>query len=192
MLVQAFSKIKTTSIMLAIIVMVIGIIMLLCPNAYVFTLIDAIGYIMLIVALVMIFDFISGGKKTSDIVAFITAMLLIIAGIAVLVFHDDILLVIGIIFGILLIIEGLGSFAYTITFVRRAGRKGWLFLAILSILLILSGVMILINPWWYSEVEMLKVIGATLVFSSIISLLRILWMWPVQKKQSDEAKTETA
>ena len=182
MIFQTFGKIKTTTIMTSIVLIAIGVVMLLCPEPFINTLIDLMGYVILVLAAVMILDFISSKKGVSDYISFTIGLLFLIAGIAVLVFTNNILAVISWVFGILLILDGLRSVINTVVFVRRSGRSAWIFLLILSILLIAVGVLILVNPWWTTSLALLRVIGWAILFSALVSILRVILVWPFRSE----------
>ena len=185
MLFQAFNKIKQTSIMIAIVLFAAGVSMLLCPDKYVASLVAVTGYIMLILAAVMVFDFISSGKKTSDYISFSAALVFILAGIAVLVFNDNMLSVLSIVYGVLLVLDGTHSLLYSVTFARRAGSPGWPFLLALAILQIVIGLLVIINPWWTTASHLLRVIGCAILLSSLVTMCRVLIIWPIRKEKGE-------
>lgn len=178
MIFQAIGKIKTTTIMTAIVLIAIGVVMLLCPEPFVNTLIDLLGYVILIIAAVMILDFIGSKKGIGDYISFTVALLFLIAGIAVLVFTDNMLEVISWVFGVLLILDGLRSVLNTVVFVRRSRHGGWILLLILSILLIAVGVLIIVHPWWTTPLALLRMIGWAVLFSALVSIVRVILVWP--------------
>ena len=186
MLFQAFGKIKQTSIMISIVLIAVGVIMLLCPPAYVSTLVNIFGYIMLVMAAVMVFDFIGSGKKTSDYISFSVALIFIMAGIAILVFSDNLLSVLSIVFGALLVLDGVHSLIYSVTFARRSGSKWWPLLLGLSILQIAVGLLVIINPWWTTAAAILRVIGCATLLSALVSVCRVIIIWPFKNEKGEE------
>lgn len=182
MLFQAVGKIKQTTIMIAIVLIASGVVMLLCPTSYVATLVSMTGYIMLVLAAVMIFDFLSSGKRTSDYISFAAALVFMIAGIAILVFNDDMLSVLSIVYGVLLILDGVHSLVYSLTFARRSGAKGWPILMALAILQMVIGLLIIINPWWTTAGALLKVIGCAILLSALVAVCRVILIWPIRKE----------
>lgn len=186
MLFQAFGKIKQTTIMIAIVLIAVGVIMLLCPAGYVSALVALTGYAMLILASVLIFDFISSPKQTSDYISFAVALVFVLAGIAVLVFNDNMLSVLSIVYGVLLVLDGVHSLVYSVTFARRSGSKGWPVLMALSILQIVVGLIIIINPWWTTAAALLRVIGCAILLSALVSVCRVILIWPIRKEKGEE------
>ena len=182
MLFQAFGKIKQTTIMIAIILIAVGVVMLLCPSNYVASLVSITGYVMLVLASVMVFDFMSSTKRMTDYISFGVALVFILAGIAILIFNDDMLGVLSVVYGILLILDGAHSLIYSVTFARRAGAKGWPILLALSILQIVAGLLVIINPWWSTPSALLRVIGCAILLSALVAVCRVILIWPIKKE----------
>ena len=66
----------------------------------------AFGYVLVIVALVMVFDFFASKKSLMEYIKFVGAVLLLIVGICALVFRSDLLAALALLFGLLLILDG--------------------------------------------------------------------------------------
>ena len=93
------------------------------------------------------------------------------------------ILIIGIVFGLILISDGIITIINTSLYVRRAQRKGWWILILLSVLMIAGGLAILINPWWNETTELFFVIGVMLLFSSLVSIVRLIIIWPIKDEE---------
>ena len=182
MLFQELSKIKRSSIMTSIILAAVGIVMVMCPAQYVDSLVSVLGYGMVIFAAVMMLNFISAKKSLINYIKFAGALVMMLLGISVLVF-SNIVLIIGIVFGLILICDGIITITSTVLYVRRAQRKGWWFLVLLSVLMIAAGLVILINPWWNEPVKLFDVIGVMLLFSSLVSIVRLIIIWPIKDEE---------
>ncbi len=181
MLFQSLGRIKRTTIITAIILMALGVVILLCPEIYIGALITLFGYAMLILSLVMILDFFTGKKSLIHCILFTAALILGIGGICVLVFRDDVLRVLSLLFGVLLLVDGFHSLFYAYFCARRSGRKGGELLVILSVLSIVFGVILLFNPFWNMTDMLLKAIGSMVIYSGIVSGLRMIWIWPLKE-----------
>ncbi len=179
MLFEELGKLKRSSIMTAILLAAIGIMMIICPGQYVDALVSVLGYVMVILAAVQVLQFISGKKSMMNYILLTISLIIALLGISVLVF-DDIVLILGVIFGIVLITDGVFSLINAWTYARRAQNKGWLLLVVLSVLLIASGVIVLINRWWSEPVKLFDVIGGMLLFSSLVSIVRTFVIWPIK------------
>ena len=178
MLFQELGKLKRNMIMTSVIMMAVGILMLICPERYGRALIVAAGYALLILATVMAFEFLSSKRVLINYVYLTGALLIGIMGAAVLFYRNDVLRVLGLIFGIGLVVEGLYELLNTWTYARRARRSGWWFLIVLSLLLIAAGIIVLANPWWDTPGSLMKVIGAMMLFSSAVGIVHVILIWP--------------
>lgn len=179
MLFEELGKIKRSTIMTSIILMAVGIVMTLCPAQYVNALVSVLGYGMVILAAVWILDFISGKKVLIRYIYLTGALIVALLGMAVLVF-DNIVLIIGIVFGLWLLLDGVIGVANAWMYARRSGRKGWGILILLCALMIVCGVIVLVNPWWKEPTMLFDVIGGMLMFSSLVSIVRLIYLWPIK------------
>lgn len=182
MLFQALDKIKQQTIISSVLLMILGLLMLIIPVRHDEILVEILGYIILLVGGVMIWDFIAESKKFSSYVFFVIALLLVLLGLFILLSGDDILLVLSILFGILLIIDGIHSTIYSWLYARRAGRKWWWVLLLLSITLVVAGIVIMNNPWWNTAHSFVKVIGGVILYAAAVGFIRLVLVWPLRAK----------
>ena len=183
MLFESLDKLKRNSIMSAILLITLGVVMLLCPVRYVDSLTLVFGYTLVVIAIVMLLGFFTGNKSLMEYLKFSGALILGIVGISVLVFRDDIMRVLAWLFGFLLFLDGGRTMIHSFTYARRSKRKGWWVLTILSLLLMTAGVILFLNPWWNTEDTLMKVIGCAILFSSVVSAIRLFWTWPVRNEK---------
>lgn len=180
MLFQELGKFKRSSIMTSIVLMALGIVMIICPEGYVSSLVSTLGYTMLIAATVQVLNFISGKKVLIQYIYFTLALVAGLLGAAVLVFDNDVVKVIGLSFGIGLILSGVVTLLHTLIYVRRSQRKSWWVLVVLDALTMLCGLTLLVNPWWKTPVALFDVIGLMLLFSSLVGIVRLIYIWPIK------------
>jgi uncharacterized membrane protein HdeD (DUF308 family) len=178
MLFQELGKMKRSWIMTSIMAMAIGIIMIICPERYVGLLISALGYALLVLATVMGMDFLASKKVLANYISLTGALIVAILGFFVLVHRKDVLNLLGLLFGLLLVIEGIMDMFNTFLHTRRSGKKGWGIMMVLSALLILFGLIILTNPWWTDPRSLMEAIGGMMLFSAVVSIVRVVWSWP--------------
>ena len=88
MLFEELSKIKRSSIMTSIILVAVGIVMILCPPQYVDSLVSMVGYGMVVLAAVMMLNYITEKKSLINCIKFAGALTILLLGIAVLVFDN--------------------------------------------------------------------------------------------------------
>ena len=190
MLFDSLDKLRRNSIMSAILLVVLGVVIIVCPAIHIPLFIQLLGYTLIVIAIVMILNFFSGNKSLMEYVKFTGALILGIAGILALVFQDDMMRVLAWVSGFLLILDGARTMFHAFTYARRSQRKGWWVLAILSLLLIVAGVVVLVNPWWGTPEMLMKVIGCAVFFSAIISAIRLIWTWPLRNAKGGQANGE--
>ena len=181
MLFQALDKLRQQTVISTVLLMVFGLFMLVIPGQYDITLVHILGYVIMLLGAVMVWDFIGSEKKLVSCILFTCALLLIILGIYIQVSGDDILKGLSVLFGILLIIDGLHSALHAWMYARRSGKKWWGILLLLSILLIVAGIIILNNPWWHTTHSFVKVIGWIILFAAGTGIIRMVLVWPIRK-----------
>ena len=180
MLFQELNKLKWNTVMSAIVLITIGIFMVICPEVYIETMIGTMGAVLLILAVMGVLDFISSNKALIHYVYLTGWLIVSIIGVSILFFEIDSLYTISWLFGALLILIGLSNVLSALSYVRRAGRQGWWILILLSLLQIAAGVIVLFNPFWNTPGKLFKGVGVMILFSSVISALRLIWVWPVK------------
>lgn len=180
MLFQELGKLKRSSIMTSIILGAVGIFMIMCPKQYVNAMVSVLGYGILVFATVGVLDFVSGKKMLMSYVYLTGALILALLGIAIVVFETDVVRVNGLIFGLVLVGDGIVGIVNALMYARRAGRKGWWVLIVLCALMITCGLIVLVNPWWDEPILLFDVIGGMLLFSSVVSIVRLVLLWPIK------------
>ncbi len=191
MLFQTLDKLKRQSIMTAIVMMALGIVMLLCPENYVSALTTTFGYVMIIFAIEQVLEFLASKKAVINYIYLTSALITGIVGLAVLVFNNNILSVLGWLFGFVLVADGIHSMFHAFTYAKRSQRKGWSVLVILSALLILIGITIFIgviisgSPLLNSVKVLMNVIGGSILFSAAVSAIKLLWIWPFRNNKGE-------
>ena len=181
MLFELLDKLRQQTVISTILLMVLGLFMLVIPVEYDGTIVNILGYAVILLGAVMVWDFIAGEKKLVSCILFACALLLIVLGIYILASGDDILKVLSVLFGVLLIVDGFHSTMHAWMYARRAGKKWWGILLVLSILLIAAGIIILNNPWWQTAHSFVKVIGWILLCAAVIGIIRMILVWPIRK-----------
>jgi len=181
MIFQELDKLKTSSIMASIILMTVGIVMIICPVQYVDSLVCVLGYGLLIFAIVGILEFMSSKRDVNSYIALTCSLIMALLGIIVLTF-DNVIFTIGLVFGLILIGDGIFGIANSLLYLRRAQRKGWWVVIVFNALMIFCGISLLINPLWKDPASLTNAIGCMLVFSSIVGILRLIYLWPIKSE----------
>ena len=108
MLFESLDKLKRNSILSAILLIFLGAVIIVCPQAYIPALTLAFGYALVIIAIVLILNFLSGKKSLMEYLKFTGALILGLVGIAALVYRNDIMGVLAWLFGFLPLIAVVG------------------------------------------------------------------------------------
>ena len=180
MIFQKLSRIKRQMIMSAIIFMVLGILMIICPEPYIVTMIGALGSVMLIYAFLGILEYVDSNKSVVDYIALTVNLIIGIVGTAIIIFEIYSLYAISILFGVFLILVGIMNILNAFIYGRRSGRKGWWVMIILSLILVVFGILVMVHPDVNAVEGLFDRIGVTLLFSAVISILHLIWIWPVK------------
>ena len=183
MLFETLDKLKRQSILAAILMMALGVVMLICPESYVNTLVVTVGYGMIVFAIVEMLEFLGSKKALIRYICFTGALIIAILGVFILIYNQDLLKALGWLFGFVLVQDGLFTLLNALLFARRSNRKGWWMLIVLAAVLMAMGVLIFLNPWWESPSLLMKVIGGALLFSALVSALRLVWVWPFKNEK---------
>ena len=189
MLFDELGKMKRSSIMTSIILMAVGLMMIVCPQSYIGSLVDGFGYAMVIYSAVLVLNYISSRKTLMNYILLTGALIVLLAGLAVLVFNtgdNRVLRILSWLFGVLLVVDGGHTLLHAVIYARRAQRKYWWVLIIFAGLLILFGAIILLNlrfQWWNTPKALIQVIGGFMIYSSVVGILRMLWVWPIRPEK---------
>ena len=185
MLFESLDKIKRNAIFSTILLIALGAVILICPDNLMPTMILGFGYTLTVVAIVMMLDFFSSNKVLMDYLKFCGALILAFVGVGVLIFSSNTLKTLAWLFGFMMILDGLRTLLHSFTFARRSQRKAWWVLTILSAFMMISGIMLFVNPWFGTPDSLKKVVGACVLFSAIVSGLRLIWTWPLRKEKGE-------
>lgn len=186
MLFDSLDKIKRNSIISAILLIALGTVILICPEKYVPSMMLLFGYALIVLAIVLLLDFITCKKTLMDYILFVAALVILIVGICVSSYRSNVMFVLSVLFGLFLFFDGFRTMVHSFTYARRSKRKGWWILSILSGLLILAGILILWHPLVDDANSMMKAVGGTILFSAAVSCVRLIWTWPIRNTGADK------
>ena len=187
MLFKELDKLKRSVLMTTIILMFAGLLLMLMPEGFIDLIGGTLGFCLLVVFAYSVIGFIASSKA---IIHYVLLAAGLVAGVlgACLTLNNDLLrdaadwLVI-----VIPILAGAYGICHAVFFARRSGRKGWYILVILSALLSSFGFFAIaariVGLFRYGDNAMLpiQIIGGILTFSSIVSGLSLIWIWPVHR-----------
>ena len=188
MLFNELDRVRRHIIMMAILFMFAGIALIEVPERYLNFVggITAIGT--LVVAGVMILEFVESPKALIAYLKLFVALFLVLVGLAVLLFDWFFLTLLTLLTGALPVLVGIFGVYSVLVFARRSGRRGWRIPLVLSCLLIAFGVLVIVNPWSYDLGAEQKVIGGALTYSAFMYALLLGWVWPSPTEDAKEGR----
>ena len=179
MIFDSLDKLRRSSLMNAILLIALGALILICPTKYIEFLTLGFGYTLVVVALVMLLNYLSSNKTLIDHLLLMLSLIIGIVGLCTLMFRTDVIQTVARLFSFLLLLDGIRNLYYSVTYARVSGRKGWWFLSILAGLLVAAAVVMFRNPWWDTPDMLMKAVGAVVLFSAAISAIRIVFTRPI-------------
>ena len=182
MLFEELDKIKRDAVMMTIVLMFIGMLLLLIPEVYILFLEGTLGFVLLVAAALAALRFISGTKVLMHYIELVMGLAMGVLGIMIMLYEGLFLWILSWLVGILPILSGIHGIFHTLAFLRHSGKRGWWVLIVLSALLIVFGILVLWHPWLTSTQGMLQIVGGVMLYSALVSGLKMIWLWPVQKK----------
>ncbi len=188
MLFETLDKIRRGTLLSAILLIALGLVILICPAPYIGFLILAFGYGLIVVCIVMLLEFFTSKNVLVEYMNLIVALALGIVGLCVLLFRDDVMTTLAWLSAFLLLLHGLLTLKFSLTYARRSGKTSWPVFAILAIALVAIAVILFLNPWWDTPEMLAKVIGIAVFFSASVSVIRLIWAWPRNRAEEPEAK----
>lgn len=185
MLFNELDRIKRNAITSTIVLIFLGNILMFIPEETIPFLSGIFAFILLVVAVVSLFDFISSKKVLMNYIYLVLGLFGGLMGIMFFLFDDLLLYILTGLVSIIPILSGLYGIYHALAFARRSGRKGWWIPLLLSSFLIVFGGFIFYNPWAYSAKAVLQVIGGTLMYSAFVGILQLIWIWPIRQNREE-------
>lgn len=186
MLFEGLDRFKRSAVMTTIILMIAGNILLVLPDSILPYFNELAGFALLVAALVSIFQFLSSRKALIHYISLTVGLICGMLGLFFLVFEDLLTRILIWLVCVFPIVGGLYGIYHALMFARRSGRRGWWILIVMSLALVAFGGFVFYNPWFDSTLARMRVIGATLMYTSVVSGLRLIWLWPIKKSKGEE------
>ncbi|MBQ7505760.1 MAG: hypothetical protein IJT05_00390 [Lachnospiraceae bacterium] len=181
-------KIRRGTLLSAILLIALGLVILICPAPYIGFLILAFGYGLIVVCIVMLLEFFTSKNALVEYMNLIVALALGIVGLCVLLFRDDVMTTLAWLSAFLLLLHGLLTLKFSLTYARCSGKTSWPVFAILAFALVAIAAILFLNPWWDTPEMLAKVIGIAVFFSASVSVIRLIWAWLRNRAEEPEAK----
>ena len=181
MLFNSLNKLKRTMVMWIIYFLFAGLTMFIVPVSYVPILGKTLGFVLLVLAILKILEFISGNKSLANYIGLALGLLAGLAGLLLFAVDGLFLALLNWLTGTLPIVCGCLGLYNALVYARRSGRKGWWLPIILNCLLLVFGTILFVNPWADDPRAVLQVIGGTLFYSAVVYMISLFWIWPFQQ-----------
>lgn len=190
MLFDSLDNLRRRALLTSILLVALGVVLLICPEKYIISLTLAFGYTLIIISIVMLLEFFTSKKSLMEYIKFCGALILGIVGLCSLVFRENVMRTLAGLSSFLLLVYGISVLYFSLTYARRSHRRGWWLFTILAILLVACAVVLFINPWWGTPVTLIRIIGYAVLFSALVSTIRLIWGWSLNRKRGGEVDAE--
>lgn len=171
-MINFIKSIKFNLLSSAILCILLGIVLVAYPNTSLTFVCRAVGLIVLITGLGMVFGYLKSGKAFwyGKIELVFGSILAILGGFIVL-YPLGIISIIPIVFGILLIYHGLANMSQALE-LRQYKDKGWWFPVFIAATTIVLGIFIMRNP--FTTIDMImRLIGVCLIYDGLMNTMLV-------------------
>ena len=186
MLFNSLDKFKRQMVMLIVILMFVGLMMFVVPVSYIPLLGKVLGFIFLVLSILRVLDFLNSNKALIHYINLFVGLLFGLAGVLLFSVDGLFLWLLNWLVGTLPILLGAYGLYHALMYARRSGRSGWWVLVILSILLLIFGTILFVNPWADNPRKLLYVIGGTLFYSAVVYAISLFWIWLFRRDNGSE------
>ena len=175
-------KMSIASLIFSILFIAAGIFLLTRPETAINIICYILGVILLISGVVYIIQFFSDKSSDSYLsISFIFGAFLFIFGIIILIRPDIIASIIPLLVGVWMLINGVTKLSYALTINKVSSST----LSIIgSILIIIIGILLIFNPFEGAK-SLVRIIGISFIFYSVIDLVESILITLSIKKTDD-------
>ncbi len=183
MLFDSLDWMKRSTIMLTIVLMFVGWALLLMPGEYVPFLSSALGFFLLVSAVVSVLTFAESSKALISYVRLVGGLLGGTVGLMLYLIDGAFVALLTILMTVVPVVLGLYGIFHAFAFARRSGRRGWWVLVIFSCFLLVFALFGILNPWAGDLGGTIKVIGGSIMYSALVTALSLVWIWPFRHEE---------
>ena len=172
---KEINKAIEVSILTAIVYIIFGVIMIISPQTAISVIATLLGAIIGIIGLVFILKYIIDKTKHNFAVFGLSiGIILIILSLLMFFKHEQIAMIIPIILGIIITINGAIKLEYIISQKSKINTN-WFILTILAIVEIVLGLVLIFNPF-ESSLAITQIIGIFIIAYSVIDIIESLML----------------
>lgn len=172
-------KMNITSIIFSIIFILIGSFLLARPEDAIHLVSYALGIILIVWGVISVITFFTDKESQNYLdFGFIVGVFVLIFGIIILVKPDTIASIIPLLLGIWMLINGVTKLSYSLTL---NNNKSALSSIIISLIIVLLGILLIINPFQGAK-KIVQILGISILVYSILDLIECFSIKRVMKK----------
>lgn len=172
-------KMNITSIIFSIIFILIGSFLLARPEDAIHLVSYALGIILIVWGVISVITFFTDKESQNYLdFVFIVGVFVLIFGIIILVKPDTIASIIPLLLGIWMLINGVTKLSYSLTL---NNNKSALSSIIISLIIVLLGILLIINPFQGAK-KIVQILGISILVYSILDLIECFSIKRVMKK----------
>lgn len=172
-------KMNITSIIFSIIFILIGTFLLARPEDAIHLVSYALGIILIVWGVISVITFFTDKESQNYLdFGFIVGVFVLIFGIIILVKPDTIASIIPLLLGIWMLINGVTKLSYSLTL---NNNKSALSSIIISLIIVLLGILLIINPFQGAK-KLVQILGISILVYSVLDLIECFSIKRVMKK----------
>lgn len=172
-------KMNITSIIFSIIFILIGTFLLARPEDAIHLVSYALGIILIVWGVISVITFFTDKESQNYLdFGFIVGVFVLIFGIIILVKPDTIASIIPLLLGIWMLINGVTKLSYSLTL---NNNKSALSSIIISLIIVLLGILLIINPFQGAK-KIVQILGISILVYSILDLIECFSIKRAMKK----------
>ncbi len=172
-------KMNITSIIFSIIFILIGSFLLARPEDAIHLVSYALGIILIVWGVISVITFFTDKESQNYLdFGFIVGVFVLIFGIIILVKPDTIASIIPLLLGIWMLINGVTKLSYSLTL---NNNKSALSSIIISLIIVLLGILLIINPFQGAK-KIVQILGISILVYSLLDLIECFLIKRVMKK----------
>lgn len=172
-------KMNITSIIFSIIFILIGTFLLARPEDAIHLVSYALGIILIVWGVISVITFFTDKESQNYLdFVFIVGVFVLIFGIIILVKPDTIASIIPLLLGIWMLINGVTKLSYSLTL---NNNKSALSSIIISLIIVLLGILLIINPFQGAK-KLVQILGISILVYSVLDLIECFSIKRVMKK----------
>ncbi len=172
-------KMNITSIIFSIIFILIGSFLLARPEDAIHLVSYALGIILIVWGVISVITFFTDKESQNYLdFGFIVGVFVLIFGIIILVKPDTIASIIPLLLGIWMLINGVTKLSYSLTL---NSNKSALSSIIISLIIVLLGILLIINPFQGAK-KIVQILGISILVYSVLDLIECFSIKRVMKK----------